>query len=83
MTMFVAMYGLQWGFFLIYSAWHIIDTPHISIVYINAIFVNLGGVFDYFAYTYMRMKYIQRGRTTIKKSVFTIPNAPMNPSSEW
>ena len=79
LTMFVAMFGLQWGFFLIYAVWHIIGTSHISNLYIHTILVNLGGVFDYFAYTYMRMKYINRvspvqSKARKSKFVYTIPH---------
>ena len=79
MTLFVAMYGLQWGFYLIYSLWHIIGTPHISIVFTNTIFVNLGGVFNYFAYTYMRIKYIHKDKKS--KSVYTLSR--INQNNSW
>ena len=74
MTMFVAMYGLQWVPYFIYSIWQMVSTPHIGMIYVVTILTNLGGVFNYYSYSYMRLKYNSRSRVTSSRSgtVYTI-----------
>ena len=57
MSIFVGMFALQWIWYLIYCIWEMVSTPHISIIFLTVIFTNLGGIFNYYAYTYLRGKY--------------------------
>ena len=57
MSVFVGMFALQWAWYLTYSVWDMVGTPHISIIFLVVIFTNLGGAFNYYAYTYLRGKY--------------------------
>ena len=72
MTMFVAMYGLQWVPYFIYSIWQMVSTPHIIMIYVVTILSNLGGVFNYYSYSYMRLKYTNRSTSSGSDTVYTI-----------
>ena len=64
MSVFVGMFALQWMPYITYSLWDMVATPHVTIIFSTVIFTNLGGLFNYYAYTYLRGRYLgYRSRT--------------------
>ena len=57
MMAIVIAYFAQWWPFSIYQAWYIVEQPPIILVQCIVIFCNLGGVFNFFAYTFIRRRY--------------------------
>jgi len=56
LTLFVVAFFAQWWPISVYSIWDFIATPPIILVELSAIFCNLGGVFNFIAYTLVRRK---------------------------
>ena len=56
MMFFVAAFIAQWWAFIIFNLWNFFSVPHISIVVAGVIFSNMGGVFNFLSYTYVRKR---------------------------
>ncbi len=56
LILFVVAYTAQWWPFFIYSVWYYIAIPHIYLAVCITIFANMGGLFNFLAYTLIRKK---------------------------
>jgi len=70
MMSFVAAYLAQWWTYVAYATWGIFREPHVSIIWGAVFFSNMGGVFNFLAYTFIRRKYQQRRTKTTDTSNF-------------
>ena len=57
MMLFVAAYICQWWAFVVHSCWEFFGQPHVSVFWAAVFFSNMGGVFNFFAYSFIRKKY--------------------------
>jgi hypothetical protein len=57
MMLFVAAYIGQWWAMITFITWKIFSEPHISIAWAAVFFSNMGGVFNFFAYSFIKKKY--------------------------
>ena len=57
MMLFVAVFIGQWWAYVAMALWGIFGEPHVALVTCVVIFSNLGGVFNFIAYTLVRKKY--------------------------
>ncbi len=62
LTFFVLAYFLQWWPFFLYSFWAYVEIPPIMMIELNVIFTNLGGLFNFVAYTFVRRQYRSQGK---------------------
>ena len=58
MTIFVVAYLAQWWPSILLSVWSYIAPPPIVIMLLIVIFANMGGVFNFLAYTFVRKRLI-------------------------
>ena len=56
MMLFVAAYIAQWWPYVTHTTWRLFGEPHISITMLVTLFANMGGVFNFLAYTLLRNK---------------------------
>ena len=59
MMLFVAVYIGQWWAYIIYSLVGLFtapDPPHVAIMWASVFFSNMGGVFNFIAYSFVRKK---------------------------
>ena len=56
----IAYFGQYWAS-MIYAAWSLFGQPHIAVIMLVVVFHNMGGVFNFLAYTFIRRRY-QAGR---------------------
>ncbi len=56
MLFFVAAFIGQWWVFIIFNVWSFFASPHYVIVFAVVIFANMGGVFNFLAYSYVRKR---------------------------
>ena len=61
MMLFVGVYLLQWWPYVVQAIWTIAGVPHLALIIMTVIFANLGGVFNFLAYTFIRKKYSSVG----------------------
>ncbi len=61
MMLFVAAFLFQYWPMMLYGAWALFAMPHVSIVILLVLFVNMGGFFNFLAYTVIRRKYQKTG----------------------
>ncbi len=54
LTLFVLAYFAQWWPFMLYGVWSYFGPPPVMIVQLIVIFCTMGGVFNFFAYTFVR-----------------------------
>ena len=54
MMLFVVAYMAQWSFFVVYSIWSLIDLPNLASIIAVVILCNMGGLFNFLAYTFIR-----------------------------
>ena len=66
MLLFVAAFILQWWAYVIYCIWNFFTEPHVVIIVGAVTFSNMGGLFNFLAYTYIRKKQanVQPGTST-------------------
>ena len=64
MMIFVVSYALQYWAITIYYSMEFLGVSHISIVFLTVTFTNQGGLFNFFAYTYVRRKYSSTGSSS-------------------
>ena len=56
MMLFVAVYMGQWWAYIMLSITGLITEPHIAIMWASVFFSNMGGVFNFIAYSFVRKK---------------------------
>ena len=57
MMLFVAVYIGQWWAYIMFSVANLInDPPHVAIMWGSVFFSNLGGMFNFIAFTFVRKK---------------------------
>ena len=61
MMLFVLVYLWQWWTFVVQALWGLVETPHIAIYILGVLIINLGGVYNALAYTFIRKKYSSVG----------------------
>ena len=61
MMLFVLVYLWQWWAFVVQALWGLVETPHIIIYILGVFIINLGGVYNALAYTFIRKKYSRVG----------------------
>ena len=81
LTCFVVAYLVQWFPMLLFSAWKYISEPPQFLILLIVTFCNLGGVFNFLAYTYIRTRMVRiDGRNSLSASMIDLKNA-VNPST--
>ena len=56
MMLFVLAYIVQWWAFVTFAFWGLFSMPHFIIMWAAVCFSNLGGLFNFLAYTYVRKR---------------------------
>ena len=57
MMLFVAAYIGQWWAYVVHSIWSFFGESHVTIFWGAVFFSNMGGVFNFLAYTFIRKRY--------------------------
>ena len=57
LTLFVASYVVQWWPFMVYAIWAYVALPPMIMYFLTVLFCNMGGVCNFFAYTFVRRSY--------------------------
>ena len=72
---FVVAYLAQWWPMVVYPIWSYYETPHIAMIVLIVLFCNQGGVFNFFAYTFIRRIGVQSlGTATPVRSTSGAPS---------
>ena len=69
MLVFVAVYMAQWWAYVVYSIWELIGVPHVVIRVCSVSFSNIGGLFNFVAYTLVRRRYAHVQQATQPKTL--------------
>ena len=78
----VAAYLFQFSSVLVHTVWIRIAPPHYMIYIIQAIFINLGGVYNMLAYTVVRKAILAKPKAPVKPQVSTITTGVESKSEE-
>ena len=62
MTTFVVAYMVQYVAYVVYSVWSFFSLPPASLLLVNVIMVNSGGVYNALAHTFIKVYYEKRGQ---------------------
>ena len=57
MSCFVLAFLSQWFAYIVYSVWSYLQTPPVWLLGINVCLCNMGGLFNFLAYTYVRRQH--------------------------
>ena len=57
MMIFIVSFVLQYWAITLYYSWAFIEVPPLPLTFLTVSFTNQGGLFNFFAYTYVRRKY--------------------------
>ena len=79
LMLFVAAYMIQWWAYVTYSIWSLFANPHIVMFVLTVIFTNMGGVFNFVAYTFVRI--LMRNQNTKSGKEGPSPMAPKGQTS--
>lgn len=73
MLLFVAAFISQWWAYIIYCIWSFYTEPSVVIIVAAVTFSNMGGVFNFLAYTYIRKRQagVQAGTTSVMRTAMS------------
>ena len=71
MTLFVFSYMVQWSPYMTYTVWSYFSLPPPELLIITVIILNMGGVYNSFAYTIMRKLYDSKDKRERQHEVKT------------
>ena len=72
MTLFVFSYMVQWSPYMTYTVWSYFSLPPPELLIITVIILNMGGVYNSFAYTIMRKLYDSKDKRERQHEVKTV-----------
>ena len=81
LMLFVAAYIAQWWPYVTYSVWALFGNPPFLILYLVVLLCNMGGVFNFVAYTFVRVLLRRSTHSGKEDSSSGAAKTPGNPTS--